>query len=107
LHWQTNFDKLIKTIEVENNAVTDVMETRLREAMDVAPPPPPRSRAPLPTPAAPQKLSGEMVESTLSRMLNQLDMLVKTAAMMDQRAAMLEDKLVVLQNGKPPPKSRR
>lgn len=97
LQWQTNFDKLIKTIEVEQKG-SDYAEQRLIDAMDVAPPAP-RNRAPEPTPMEqierPQP-SMDIIETSLNRMLNQLDMLGKTMVMMDKRAGMLEDKLASL-----------
>jgi WD40 repeat protein len=101
LQWQTNFDKLIKNLECEADSgrlAGDQVEKRLREAMDVLPPPP-RSRVPEPTDPQTKVEAppGDVVEAALHRMLNQLDMLSKTMSMMDRRASMLEEKLASLQ----------
>jgi centriolar protein POC1 len=97
LQWQTNFDKLVETIEIETRA-DDTVERRLRTAMDIAPPSP-RSRVPEPTPMQTEEISPDLIEASLTRMLNQIEMLVKTATMMDRRTAMLEEKLSQLQAG--------
>jgi hypothetical protein len=75
LHWQTNFDKLVETIEIETRA-EDTVERRLRTAMDIAPPSP-RSRAPEPTPVQAEPPSPDFIEASLTRMLNQIEMLVR------------------------------
>lgn len=97
LEWQTNFDRLIKSMEVEQRAAGEFARQRLEDAMNVAPAP--KLRAPSPTPAEPTPAPPpDVIEGALSRMLNQLDMLGKTMLMMDRRTGMLEEKLAALQS---------
>jgi centriolar protein POC1 len=103
LEWQTNFDKLIETIEMETQA-DDTADGRLRKAMDITAPSP-RTRPPEPTPMQAEPPSKDVIEASLTRMLNQIEMLVKTATMMDKRTGMLEEKLARLQTGQPKKKT--
>jgi hypothetical protein len=91
LQWNTNFDKLIETIEIDDQA-----EQRLKDAMDIAPPIP-RSSQPEPTPAP--QVAADHIEAALNRMVNQIDFLVQTATMMDKRTGMLRERLSKLQEG--------
>ena len=97
LEWQTNFDRLIRSMEVEQRAAGEFARQRLEDAMNVAPAP--KQKAPVPTPEEPKAPPPpDVIETALNRMLNQLDMLGKTMMMMDKRTGMLEEKLAVLQD---------
>jgi centriolar protein POC1 len=100
LQWQTHFDKLVETIEIETRA-DDTVEQRLRKAMDITAPSP-RDRVPEPTPMQAEPPSRDFIEASLTRMVNQVEMLVKTATMMDRRTGMLEEKLSQLQTKRKP-----
>lgn len=103
--WQTNFDKLIKTI-ADRSGGADTVDQRISQAMDIAPP---QKKSP-PEPIqlqgpfqdeeefiAPSK---DAIESGLNRMVNQLDMLTNTFNMMDRRMEMNETIVEKLQNRK-------
>ena len=96
LQWQTNFDKLIQ--KLGDNAQSNA-EQLLSDAMDVAPPP--RIVSPEPTPMEKKERlevpPSDLIEPALDRMLNQLQMITKTAMMMEKRIEMQEEKLSKLQ----------
>lgn len=103
LQWQTNFDKLIQKIGSTNKSNPEQI---LADAMDVAPPPA-RAGPPQPTPIEIEAPSNDLIEATLDRMLNQLQMISKTALMMEKRVEMQEEKLAMVQQNNSSKKKKK
>lgn len=101
--FQTNFDKLIKTIETTKE--TDLYESKLSEAMGIITPDP--RKASFKSEGSPKKSTEkknptpeempQIIESSLEKLMNQISFLTKSTAILSQRLEMQAQKLEKLQ----------
>ena len=95
--FQTNFDKLIQTIEMENSSAKDYADKRIEEATSVQPARK-AAKSPKRKPGELTEDDKDLIEATLNKMLNQLEICTKSTSIFVKRMNMQAEKLQRLED---------